>query len=189
MRIGSLKFSTIQGGAYHGAAAFYLNMRDVGKAKDVTKSQVTNEIFSLVKSMQLLNAGFVVVAGEDQQQDLEVQQLVKTAVDHGLVPIVYCTGESRPLYYDSCVLKRVQRYGSRLNEGWMDFNVNEFEVIVEGNLPAFEPALSKNNSGADRILTVSKREKPQDVLQWLGEAQWSWRIVYPAIRDVEIVLI
>lgn len=189
MRIGGLKLSTIQGGAYHGATSFYLNMRDMAKPKDVPKSQVMGEVAQMVQSMRLLNTGFVVVAGEDQNQDAEVLQLVRTVAEYALVPIVYCTGESRPLFYDECKLKRVQRYSSRLDQGWMGFNTNEFEVIVEGSLPSYEPALSANNVGADRILTLSKREKPQDVLQWIAEAQYSWRVTYPAIRDVEVVLI
>ncbi len=189
MRIGSLKLSTIQGGAYHGATAFYLNMREMNKPKDVPKSQIMAEVVQMMQSMRLVNAGFVVVAGEDQNQDAEVLQLVRTVGEHNLGSIVYCTGESRPLFYDECKWKRVQRYSSRLDEEWMGFNTNEFEVVVEGALPAYEPALGKNNLGADRILTLSKKEKPQDVLQWIGEAQYPWRVTYPAIRDMEVVII
>lgn len=189
MRIGSLKLSTIQGGAYHGTTSFYLNMRDLEKPKDVTKPELLHEVSSLRDSMRLVNAGFIVIAEPDQQQDLDVREVVRTVAEYGLIPIVYCTGENRPLYYDDCKWSRVQRYVSRLGENWMEFNVNEFELIAYGTLPGHEPAMSRNNMGADRILTLSKREKPEEVLQWIGEAQYPWRIVYPAIRDVEVVLI
>jgi len=183
MRFQSLTLSTIQGGAHSGAAAFFLQVGD-GR-KHLALSELVNEIAEMRTSMQLYVCGLVIHEPEDAQQDVELNQLALTVRDQGVTPIAYVTGKARPAYYDSCAWHRVQRDVGNPND-WMQFNAEEYELLCTANLPTNEPHFHKNNQNIDRMLTLSKRIKPQDVLTTISQFQGAWRVNYPAIKTLEV---
>lgn len=187
MRLQSLDFSTIVGGPYHGAAAFFL---DLSKGENETTVQHVLDEISAFRSKLTHREVPIVVEDHTRtfpSEDHEVLKLVTTLREQSVPAIGYMNGEDRPMWMEACTYRRVIRDSTK-PDGWMQFNTNEFALSVTEVLPEAPPKLEENNRDATRILLCTANVSIQDAWRFVSKAEKPWRIIYPERYQMNVVI-